>query len=66
MDGWTGGRVDGRACGVVVSMFDFHPSDRGSHLGRGGEVFIMITTTLYCGTIGKCLKTICHGFTQAM
>ena len=26
----------------------------------------MITTTLYCGTIGKCLKTICHGFIQAM
>ena len=28
------------------------------HLCRGGEIFIMITTTLYCGTIGKCLKTI--------
>ena len=26
-----------RACGVVVSMFDFHRSDRGSNPGRGGE-----------------------------
>ena len=25
------------ACGVVVSMFDFHRSDRGSNHGRGGE-----------------------------
>ena len=25
------------ACGVVVSMFDFHRSDRGSNPGRGGE-----------------------------
>ena len=24
-------------CGVVVSMFDFHRSDRGSNPGRGGE-----------------------------
>ena len=24
-------------CGVVVSMFDFHCSDRGSNPGRGGE-----------------------------
>ena len=54
------------ACGVVVTMFDFHRSDRGSNLGRGGEIFIIIPTTLYCGTIGKCLKTICHEFTQAM
>ena len=35
-------------CGVVVSMFDFHRSDWGSNPGRGGEIFIMITTTLYC------------------
>ena len=54
------------AYGVVVSMFDFHRSDRGSNPGRGGEIFIMITTTPYCGTIGKCLKTVCHVFTQAM
>ena len=47
------------ACGVVVSMVDFQ-SDRGSNPGRGGEIFIMITTTLYCGTIGKCLKTMVH------
>ena len=40
-------------CGVVVSMFDFHRSERGSNPGRGGEIFIMITTTLYCGTVGK-------------
>ena len=53
-------------CGVVVSMFDFHRSDRGSNPGRGGEFFIMIPKTLYSGTIRKCLKTICHGFTQAM
>ena len=25
------------ACGVVVSMFDFHRSDWGSNPGRGGE-----------------------------
>ena len=25
------------ACGVVVSMFVFHRSDRGSNPGRGGE-----------------------------
>ena len=25
------------ACGVVVGMFDFHRSDRGSNPGRGGE-----------------------------
>ena len=25
------------ACGVVVSMFDFHCSNRGSNPGRGGE-----------------------------
>ena len=25
------------ACGVVVSMFEFHRSDRGSNPGRGGE-----------------------------
>ena len=25
------------ACGVVVSMFDFHRSDRGSNPGQGGE-----------------------------
>ena len=25
------------ACGVVVSMFDFHRSDRGSNPDRGGE-----------------------------
>ena len=25
------------ACGLVVSMFDFHRSDRGSNPGRGGE-----------------------------
>ena len=26
------------ACGVVVSMFVFHRSDRGSNPGRGGEL----------------------------
>ena len=26
-----------QACGVVVGMFDFHRSDRGSNPGRGGE-----------------------------
>ena len=26
----------------------------------------MINKTISCGTIGKCLKTICHAFTQAM
>ena len=26
------------AYGVVVSMFDFHRSDRGSNLGRGGII----------------------------
>ena len=26
------------ACGVVVSMFDFHRSDRGSNPGRGGII----------------------------
>ena len=26
------------ACGVVVSMFDFHRSDRGSNPGRGGKI----------------------------
>ena len=31
--------------GVVVSMFDFHRSDRGSNPGRGGKNF-MFTTTL--------------------
>ena len=29
---------------------------QGSNPGRGGEMFIVITTTLYCGTIGKRLK----------
>ena len=29
--------VDKMACGVVVSMFDSHRSDRGSNPGRGGE-----------------------------
>ena len=43
------------------SMYDFHRSERG-----GGESFIMINKTISCGTIGKCLKTICHAFTQAM
>ena len=47
--------------GLVVSMFDFHRSDRGSNPGRGGEIFIMITTTLYCGTIAKCLKPYATG-----
>ena len=47
------------ACG----MFDFHRSDRGSN---PGDISIMITTTFYCDAIGRCLKTICHGFTQAM
>ena len=50
------------ACGVVVSMYDFQRSDQSSNPGRCGEMFIIITTTLYCGTSGKCLKTICHGF----
>ena len=50
--------VCGRRFGVVVSMCDFHRGVRGSNPGRGGEIFITITTTLYCGTIGKCLKTI--------
>ena len=27
-----------RTYGVVVSMFDFHRSDRGSNPGRGGEI----------------------------
>ena len=27
-----------RAYGVVVSMFDFHRSDRGSNPGRGGKI----------------------------
>ena len=49
------------ACGVVVRMFDFHRRDRGSNPDQGGEIFLMITTILYCDTIGKCLKTICHG-----
>ena len=31
------GTVVKSACGVVVSMFDFHRSDRGSNPGRGGE-----------------------------
>ena len=26
------------AYGVVVSMFDFHRSDRGSNPGRGGKI----------------------------
>ena len=26
------------AYGVVVSMFDFHRSDRGSNRGRGGKI----------------------------
>ena len=26
------------AYGVVVSMFDFHCSGRGSNLGRGGKI----------------------------
>ena len=26
------------AYGVVVSMFDFHCSDRGSNLGRSGKI----------------------------
>ena len=51
--------------GVVVSMFGFHRSDRGSNPGRGGKNF-MFTTTLYSGTLGKCLKTISHMFTQAI
>ena len=29
--------MDGWACGVVVSMFDFHRSDRGPNPGRGSE-----------------------------
>ena len=44
------------ACGVVVSMFDFRRSDRGPNPGRCGEIFIMITTTLYCAplpSVGK-------------
>ena len=45
--------IDLLACGVVVSMFDFHRSGWGSNPGRGGEIFIMVTTTLYCGTIGS-------------
>ena len=40
-------------CGVVVSTFDFRRSNRGSNPVRGCGIFIMITTTLYCGTIGK-------------
>ena len=31
---WDGGVI----YGVVVSMFDFHCSDRGSNLGRGGKI----------------------------
>ena len=38
--------LDMWAYGVVVSMFDFHHSDRGSNPGRGGKNFIMFTTTL--------------------
>ena len=44
---------------VLVSMFDFHRSDRGSIPGLGSK----ITTER---TLGKCLITISHGFTQAM
>ena len=28
----------GKHYGVVVSMFDFHRSDRGSNPGRGGKI----------------------------
>ena len=48
------------ACGLVVSMFDFHRSDCGSNPDRGGEIF-MFTTTIYCGTIGKCLNHYANG-----
>ena len=30
--------VSSRAYGVVVSIFDFHHSDRGSNSGRGGKI----------------------------
>ena len=51
---------------VVVIMFDFHRNDRGSNPWWRRWIFIMIPTTLQWDTIGKCLKTICHGFTEAM
>ena len=34
------------ASGVVVSMFDFHRSDRGSNPGRGGEKFHVYDYTI--------------------
>ena len=34
------------AYGVVVSMFDFHRSDRGSNPGRAGKISFLFTTTL--------------------
>ena len=54
------------ACGVVGSMCDFHRCDRGSIPCRVGEIFIMITTKLHCGTIGECLIPIYHRLTQVM
>ena len=33
-------------CGIVVCLFDFHRSDRGSNPGRDGEIIIMITRPL--------------------
>ena len=46
---WTSVHACEYVCmyGLVVSMFDFHRSDRGLNPGQGGKIFIMITTTLY-------------------
>ena len=50
----------------MVSMFDFRRSDRGSNPGRGGKISLCLRLHYRDCTLGKYLKTIIHGFTQAM
>ena len=47
-------------------MFDFHRSDRGSNPGPIVAVKFHNVYDYTIERLGKCLKTISHGFTQAM
>ena len=53
------------AYGVVVSMFDFHCSDRGSNPGRGSKISCL-RLHYRAAPLASVWKTISHGFTEAM
>ena len=54
------------AYGVVVSMFDFHLSDRGSNPGRGANISQCLRLHYRAEPLASVWKTISHGFTQSI